>query len=185
MADETPGEGAPDGKEQGGGMMKTLVSGAGIFVLVLAASVIAPMINNAIYGPPSVEVVMPEGGTKAMDGGEPLEDATALPPAMYQPLEPPLVVNFQDEDGSSRYLQMTVQAMARDQQVIDAIKVHAPAIRNNFLMIIGNRDYEGLGSVEGKERLRAEMLEEARAILKSNTGEPGIEEIYFTSFVMQ
>ena len=95
------------------------------------------------------------------------------------------MVNFQGEDGSTRYLQMTVQAMARDQQVIDAIKTHAPAIRNNFLMIIGNRDYEGLGSVEGKERLRAEMLEEARAILKSNTGEPGIEEIYFTSFVMQ
>ena len=185
MADETSGEGNPDTQEQGGGMMKMVVSGAGIFVLVLAASVIAPMINNAIYGPPSVEVIMPEGGTKAMDGEAPMEDATALPEAMYQPLEPPLVVNFAGEDGSTRYLQMTVQAMARDQAVIDAIKTHAPAIRNNFLLIIGNRDYNSLASVEGKEQLRADMLEEARAILKRNTGAPGIEEIYFTSFVMQ
>ena len=184
MADETPGDGNPESKEQGG-MMKTVISGAGIFVLVLAASVIAPLINNAIYGPPTVEVVMPEGGSKAMDGGEAMEDTTDLPPAMYQPLEPPLVVNFAGEDGSARYLQMTVQAMARDQKVIDAIKVHAPAIRNNFLMIVGNRDYASLASVEGKERLRAEMLEEARAIMQRNTGEPGIEEIYFTSFVMQ
>ncbi len=29
------------------------------------------------------------------------------------------------------------------------------------------------------------MLEEARAILQANTGEPSVEELYFTSLVIQ
>lgn len=182
MADENSGEGAAD-KEQGG-MMKMVISGVGIFVLVLAAAVIAPMINNAIYGPPQVVMPDAEGGSKG-DGGEVMGDPAALDPALYQPLEPPLVINFEAEDGSTRYLQMSVQVMARDQAVIDAVKTHAPAIRNNFLFIIGNRDYGGLATVDGKEKLRAEMLEEVRAILMRNTGSGGVEEIYFTSFVMQ
>jgi flagellar FliL protein len=182
MADDDADEGATS-KEQGG-MMKMLISGVGIFVLVLAASVIAPLINNAIYGPAEVAVPVEGGGSKGT-GDEPAADPTAMEPAIYQPLEPPLVINFEAEDGATRYLQMSVQVMARDQAVIDAVKTHAPAIRNNFLFIIGNRDYAGLATVEGKENLRADMLEEARAILQRNTGDPGVEEIYFTSFVMQ
>jgi flagellar FliL protein len=182
MADETSDDGAAS--KQQGGMMKMVISGLGIFVLVLAAAVIAPLINNAIYGPPQAVMPAAEGGSKGT-GEESMPDPSALEPALYQPLEPPLVINFEAEDGSTRYLQMSVQVMARDQAVIDAVKTHAPAIRNNFLFIIGNRDYASLATVEGKEKLRAEMLDETRAILQRNTGSPGVEEIYFTSFVMQ
>lgn len=181
MADESNREDGTSEQAQGG-MMKMAISAVGIFVLVLAAQVIAPLINNAIYGPP--EAVLAEGGSKGGDE-EPVEDVTSLEPALYQPLEPPLVVNFEGADGSTRYLQMTVQVMARDQQVIEAVKTHAPAIRNNFLFIIGNRDYASLATVAGKEKLRTEMLDEVQGILLRNTGEPGVEEVYFTSFVMQ
>ena len=182
MADETSDDGAAS-KPQGS-MMKTAISGAGIFVVVLAAAVIAPAINNVIYGPPQVAVPEEEGGSKA-PADQPAVDPTMLEPALYQPLEPPLVIAFEGQDGSTRYLQMSLQVMARDPAVIDAVKTHAPAIRNNFLFIIGNRDYAGLATVEGKEKLRAEMLQEVRAILQRNTGKPGVEEVYFTSFVMQ
>ena len=38
---------------------------------------------------------------------------------------------------------------------------------------------------EGKESLRQEALKEVRSILKRNTGEPGVEDLYFTTFVVQ
>ena len=75
--------------------------------------------------------------------------------------------------------------MARDQAVIDAVQNHLPQIRNNFLFLISNRNYSDLGSVEGKEQLRAELLAEVRTIIKKNHGEEGVEDVYFTSFVMQ
>ncbi|VAX05680.1 hypothetical protein MNBD_GAMMA19-792, partial [hydrothermal vent metagenome] len=38
---------------------------------------------------------------------------------------------------------------------------------------------------EGKETLREEALEVVQQILEEETGDPGIEAVYFTSFVMQ
>jgi flagellar basal body-associated protein FliL len=53
------------------------------------------------------------------------------------------------------------------------------------LFLISNYTYEDIATVAGKEQLRAAMLSEAQAIMKRNTGSPQIEEIYFTSFVVQ
>ena len=82
-------------------------------------------------------------------------------------------------------LGLSVQAMARNQDAIDDIRAHAPALRNSFLFLISDWTYEDIATLEGKERLRAEMLNGAKAILQANTGNPSIEEIYFTSLVVQ
>jgi flagellar FliL protein len=68
---------------------------------------------------------------------------------------------------------------------MDAVRQHAPAIRNAYLFLMSNMRYADIATLAGKEQLRAEMREEAQAILIRNTGEPGVEEIYFTSFVVQ
>jgi flagellar FliL protein len=75
--------------------------------------------------------------------------------------------------------------MARDEHTIEAIKTHAPAIRNSFLFLISGYKVEQLATLEGKEKLRAAMLTAANEIMEKNTGEPGIEELYFTSLVIQ
>ena len=42
-----------------------------------------------------------------------------------------------------------------------------------------------LSSREGKEELQAEALASIQGILERETGIPGVEAVYFTSFVMQ
>ncbi len=101
------------------------------------------------------------------------------------PLDPPFVVSFSDADGDSRFLQLTLQAMARNERTIAEIKRHSPAIRNSFLFLISGYKVEDLSTVEGKEKLRAAMLDAANEIMERNTGEAGIEELYFTSLVIQ
>jgi len=182
MAENETQDQAP-GSQPSGGVKSMLIPGIGIFVLVLVAQIVAPPINRMLYGDPNAaveEVVDGEGAV--VDGEVSLAD---LDPAIYTPLDPPLVVSIGDASGSSRFLQLSVQAMARSQDAIDEIRTHAPALRNSFLFLISNWTYEDISSLEGKEKLRAEMLEEARAILQANTGEPGIEELYFTSLVIQ
>ena len=179
MAEDGETEGAPE--EKSGGMMQKLTTAVGLFVLVLVAQIVAPFINNAIHGPPVV-VSSESGEGEAAEEEIPPED---LAEAIYTPLDPPLVINFEGSGGQTRFLQLTLQAMARDQATIDAVKNHAPAIRNNFLFLISNADYGSLGSVQGKEDLRAQLLAEAQAILKRNGSPSEVEGIYFTSFVMQ
>jgi flagellar FliL protein len=138
-------------------------------------------------------MIAPQGaGGRAAEEGQADEEhaegeveLAALAPAIYAPMEPPFVVSFADDELGTRFLQLTLQAMARDEESIEAIKQHAPALRNAFLFLISNYDVDELATVAGKEKLRAEMLETAQDIMVKNAGSPSIEELYFTSLVIQ
>jgi flagellar FliL protein len=93
-------------------------------------------------------------------------------------------VSFEQEDGA-RYVQMTLQAMARSEETIAAVKQHSPAIRNSVLFKISGYDLELLTTQAGKEQLRKDLLVAANEILTKNGSEEGIEELYFTSLVIQ
>ena len=196
--DDEEGEGeGEEGKKKGPkkpGVMKYVILGAvAIFVAVLGAQVAAPLLTKMISGGPETAANEEAVEEEAVVEEEPIPeeaptedtDVAALDPAIYTPLDPPFVVSFSDEAGGTRFLQLTLQAMARSDRTIDQIKRHAPAIRNSFLFLISAYKVEDLTTLEGKEKLRAEMLAAANAIMEKNTGAPGIEELYFTSLVIQ
>jgi flagellar FliL protein len=106
-------------------------------------------------------------------------------PAQFVALDPPFVVNF--EPGSnSRFLQVTVQLMTRELEMAEFLERNKPIIRNDLLLLFGNKRVDEVSSHEGKEALRAAALEGVRKIIKDEGGKPeGLEAVYFTSFVMQ
>ncbi|TCK18838.1 flagellar FliL protein [Thiogranum longum] len=105
-------------------------------------------------------------------------------PLSYVPLDPPFVVNFSG-DTDVRFLQITVEAGTRNPEVVEQIKEHRPAIRNNLVFLFKSQDPVALDTREGMEKLRQETLVAVQEVLKAETGEPGVENVYFTSFVMQ
>ncbi len=106
-------------------------------------------------------------------------------PAQFVELDPPFVVNF--EPGSNaRFLQITVQLMTRELHMVEFLERNKPIIRNDLLLLFGNKRVDEVSSQEGKEALRAAALEGVRKIIKDEGGKPeGLEAVYFTSFVMQ
>lgn len=122
----------------------------------------------------------------AEDAKEKNAQAGGIPaPAQYFALEPSLVVNLVSEDGSTRYLQTEVQLMSRDPLAIEAIKLHAPAIRARLLMLFSQESAASLLTRQGKEKLQAAALAEVKKVLLAETGKPGAETLMFTSFVVQ
>jgi len=95
-----------------------------------------------------------------------------------------LTVNFQ-KAGRARFLQVTVEAMTRDPAVKDALEQHMPMIRNNLLMLFSSKSSDELRSRGGKEALQNEALASVQGVLMQETGNEGVEAVYFTSFVMQ
>jgi flagellar protein FliL len=199
VRDETP-EGdekdAPKKAKKESGPMKLVIVGAvALFIAVLGAQVAAPILTKMIAGDPNAlaKKAAGESGDEQQlavaDTPPPAEDkADAKPtePAIYVPLDPPFVVSFAEKGGDTRFVQLTLQAMARNEKAIDAVKTHAPAIRNAFLFVISAHKVDDLETLEGKEKLRAEMLKAANEIMEKNTGKPDqIEELYFTSLVIQ
>lgn len=108
-----------------------------------------------------------------------------LAPAQYVALDPPFVVNFEGDQGV-RFLQVTVQVMTRDPAVVEQLKGNDPVVRNDLLLLLSNQKYTVVSTREGKEQLRAEALKVVRHVVETSGGKPeGVEQILFTSFVMQ
>ena len=105
-------------------------------------------------------------------------------PANYVSLEPPFVVNFEG-NSSARFLQISVEVMSRKAEYTEHIKKHMPVIRNNLVLLFGSQTYDKVNTLKGKEELRQKALTEVQKILEEETGDPGVEALYFTSFVMQ
>jgi len=123
---------------------------------------------------------------KAAAPGKPAAEASsAKAAAIYYKFDPAFVVNF-GSDGNTRYLQITLEAMSRDQAVIDSIKNNEPAIRNDLVLLYSAQQPEALLAPEGKEKLRAATLDTVRKTIAAEGGKPeSVEAVYFTSFVIQ
>ena len=102
----------------------------------------------------------------------------------YYALDPSFIVNYYD-GKKIRYLQVTVEVMAYDESVIEDVKKHSPVIKSNLILMLSNIDSEIISSIAGKKKLINDALAEVRGILEEKTGKPGVEEVYFTGFVMQ
>ncbi|MCV6627202.1 MAG: flagellar basal body-associated FliL family protein, partial [Cellvibrionaceae bacterium] len=131
------------------------------------------------------------------EGGEGEEDSEAVeegeegagaaqptPAAIYIPLKPPIIVNFEAR-GRQRFLQAEVTLMVRTDQALSAAELHMPMIRNALVMLFSGQIYEELQTPEGKELARQLALEEVQSMMEREIGEKGVEQVLFTNFVMQ
>lgn len=145
----------------------------GVAVLLLAAIAVGAMLFLK-EDPPA------DGEAASEDSGA----ATKLADPVYQGLDPDFVVAFQNPK-TVRFIKLSVEVMARDDDVIEDVRLHMPAIRDRVIMLLSSRDEDSLLDMGGKEKLREELLAAVQEVLVKNTGAPGIEAIYFTNFVMQ
>ena len=186
MAEAT--EKAPEKpKAAASGLIGPLIGVTTTFVAALAAVLLGGLLNARLHPTPEY-VLGADGKFTIKQEPKPAPDEHkaegAGKPAQYYSFDPPLVVNF-DDTQAVRFLQLQIDVMARDEKAIEAVKQNSPAIRNNLLMLMNNRDYKTLMTREGKEGLRQECLKEVQKILKKETGSTGIEDLYFSSFVVQ
>lgn len=108
-----------------------------------------------------------------------------------EPKEPPIYFSLDDafivnlSARSTRFLQVTVELMARDDAVIEAVQKHRPLVRNNLLLLFSAQTAETISTPEGKEALRSAALAEVQAVLDELDEPAEVEDLYFTSLVVQ
>ena len=102
----------------------------------------------------------------------------------YIEITPEFVINFQDRNGRAKFMKVEMSVSTRDEAVPDAVARHLPAIRNNLVLLLSRQVYDDLLTNEGKEALRQQALAEVQKVLEGQIGKTGVEELYFSSFVM-
>jgi flagellar protein FliL len=149
-------------------------------LIVIAAVVLCLAIGGGVYffmSGKSHDAAKPEAKSAKQMGPKSA--------ALYVKLDPPFVVNFEVK-GLMRFLQISLEIMTRDASTAEKLKENEPVIRNDLLLLFGNQTHETISTREGKERLRSEAKETVAKIIAREGGDPKkVEELYFTSFVMQ
>ncbi len=168
-----------------GHLLKAVGITIGLLLMMLATQLAAPILGCKLLN--SVTPNCPAPVVTATDKAEKPGKAPKAPP-VYLPMDPPLVVSLEDK-GAIRFLQVTVEVMARDEKILDDVKTHMPVIRNNLLMLFGGQTIATLTTREDKEKLRTQALAEVQKVLKDNPRKDkvkgSVEDLYFTSFVVQ
>jgi flagellar FliL protein len=114
--------------------------------------------------------------------GDKKADATKFQ-ASYYPLTDQFTANLRDDTG---FVQLGLGVSTYyDQRVLDAVKLHEIAIRSAVLLTISQQDPVLVRSPEGKERLKAALRKSINDVLKTKEGFGGIDDVYFTSLVIQ
>lgn len=169
MADEE--NSSEETEEKSGGMGKMIMLGGIAAVMLIVGVFAGPAIKNMISPPPPEE--------------EAADAAPATGPALYTSLHPPIVVNFKDQMGDPHFMQITMEVMARDQGVINAVREHTAAIRNGLILLYSGAVYEEVTTNEGKEKMLADGLAKVQEVISEVSGESGVEAVYFTNLVIQ
>ena len=104
--------------------------------------------------------------------------------AVYEELKEPFVVNY-NANGRARYLQVSVSLLGRDKKSMDALREHQPLLRNELVMLLSAQSFEAMLAAPGKEAVRVQATERVQEIARNLLGQPVVEQVLFTNFVLQ
>lgn len=121
-------------------------------------------------------------GESPAHGGEPRIDPTQYT-ATYHSIEAPFTSNLNE---SAAFVQLSIGVSTYyDARVVDAVKAHEPAIRSAVLMQLAAADEVLVASPAGRQQLQRDLTRVINEVLRERTGFGGIDNVYFTSFVVQ
>ena len=102
----------------------------------------------------------------------------------FIPLNPPIIVNIMDGE-LIRHMQVIIEIKLTDSGKADKIDLHKGPIRHELILLLSSQDSARISTSQGKEQLRKDALAAAQNVLQELEGEPIIEALYFTNFIIQ
>jgi flagellar FliL protein len=105
-------------------------------------------------------------------------------PVVYVSLAQPFVFNITG-DKRDRMVQIKVQLMVRGSENENLARYHSPLIESSLLSTFASATVEQLRTPNGRVELRNKATEDIKTALTKAVGEPVIERVLFTDFVMQ
>ncbi|GLO61552.1 flagellar basal body-associated protein FliL [Vibrio sp. MACH09] len=166
MADEQPAgdEGAPKSKKK--------------LIIIIAAVVLLAVGGAAAF-------FLLGSDDSASVEAEMAANQAALPdPASYVNIAQPFLFSAPGKQRD-RLVQIKVQLMVRGIKNEDLARHHSPLIESTILNTFGSATVEQLRTPTGRTQLRDQASENIRATLKQLVGQPVVEKVLFTDFVIQ
>ena len=172
MADKDTNKPDTPEKTAGGGKKKLIVIVAAVLVLLLAGGAAWYFL---VYK--KAEVAKQAEASKAAAIAKTVPEEAQIGP-MVEIKE--FVVNIIGQDVS-HYVKASMSLELDREATLDEVNKRMPQIRDAILLLIGNKTYEELQDIQGKNQVKAEVKSKINSFLK--TGK--VDNVYLTDFVVQ
>ncbi|ODQ01091.1 flagellar basal body-associated protein FliL [Salinivibrio sp. SS2] len=147
-----------------------------LIIIIAAAVLLLLVVGGAAF-------FFLSGGDDSQDDIVLEEQAMSLP-AIYVTLPRPFVFNVTG-DEQQRLVQVKAQLLVRGNEMEALAKENLPLVEHALLNTFGAATAEQLRTPQGQLEVRRQAAENVRAALIKVTGEPVVERVLFTGFVMQ
>lgn len=170
MADDNQAENGAGGKKK--------------LIIIIAAAV---LLLGALGGGAYFFFASGDGSEALAAQGRPAQLATPLvEPASYVNIPQPFLYTVSSSGSDrDRLVQIKVQLMVRGQSNENLARHHSPLIESTLLSTFSSATQEQLRSPQGRIELRDQATADIKATLAKVVGEPVIEQVLFTDFVIQ
>ena len=101
----------------------------------------------------------------------------------YYPMTENFTSNLRDGGG---FIQVGLGVSTYyDERVLENLQQHEMAVRSAVLLQLADQDLDSLGTPQGKLALKARLAKAINGVLAEKEGFGGIDDVYFTGFVIQ
>ncbi|WP_404398552.1 flagellar basal body-associated protein FliL [Idiomarina loihiensis] len=180
MAEDKDNNDTEQTEEQAGGKKKKLILFGGIGIVLIIAVVLVLWLFAGSSESESVAAADGESSSVEPSSSQRPEIGNALYVGMPRPF-----VFIVPGDSRERTVQIKVQLMVRGEESEELAKKHIPLIEGTLHEVFSSTTADRLKTAEGKGQLRELALTEVRSSLEEVTGKPIVEQVLFTSLVMQ
>lgn len=174
-----------------GGKMKKIIFFVVLPVVLIGGGVGAGVVVAGKMGghagpkldPNRPKLVLKEGEEGPVDLAPGQKPNPEIYKSTYVPMEQPFTSNLKDTDG---YLQLGIGVSTfYDQKVTDRLKDNDMAVRSAVLEVLAQQSAETLNTPQGKAALRNQLRVAINNVLQAREGFGGVDDVYFTSFIIQ
>ncbi|MEJ5377216.1 MAG: flagellar basal body-associated FliL family protein [bacterium] len=115
-----------------------------------------------------------KGGSSSAEKAPP-----PAPPAVVS--VKPFVVNLMGTADAPRYLKLEFDLELRSGSQVKELETRMSELRDAIIVLLGSKRYEDLASIEGKDRLKEEIISRVNSRLQSATA----SRVFFKEFIIQ
>lgn len=104
-------------------------------------------------------------------------------PEFYQ-VRPSIVITL-PASGRTRYVSLDIDLMTHNKSSIKTLETYGPLIKSNLIDLLSKQSFDEINTEEGKKKLKNDALTSLQTLMNEQAGDPIVEQVLFTSFIVQ
>lgn len=113
------------------------------------------------------------------------EEAVAKKIPGYVSLGAPMVLNLASDSRRLAFLQIKADVLVKDADAKAAVEANIPAIRHKLIVMLSEQKAQDMKTPARREEIRRQVSDAVRDMIEEMTKNNGIDEVLFSSFLVQ